>query len=157
VRRYGHVLERYTALLDQWVGEAAQRLGPGEILVVVSGYGIEPVPFWRRFLLGLEGGPVLSGSHESAPDGFIVVVGDGVRGGSSTKGASILDVTPTLLYLMGLPVARDMGGRVLSEVLAEDFALAHPVSFIPSYESLAVTRPLSPADQALPPLPEDTP
>jgi predicted AlkP superfamily phosphohydrolase/phosphomutase len=156
-RRYGHVVARYTALVDQWVGEAAQGLGPGEILVVVSGYGLEPVPLWRRWLAGLQGGPPLSGNHESAPDGFVLVVGDGVRGGALTKGASILDVAPTLLYLMGLPVARDMEGRVLSEILAEDFAMAHPVGFIPSYESLAVTRPVGPVDPGLPPLPEDTP
>ena len=43
---------------------------------------------------------------------------------------------PTILYLMGLPVARDMEGRILTEILQDDFMRAHPVTFIPSYESL---------------------
>ena len=36
-----------------------------------------------------------------------------------SAGASVLDVAPTILYLMGLPVARDMEGRVLTEMLDE--------------------------------------
>lgn len=154
-RRYGHVVERYAALLDQWVGEAARRLGPGDILMVVSGYGIEPVPLWRRFLSGIVGAATGSGTHESAPDGFIAVVGDGVKAGTLVRRASLLDVAPTLLYFMGLPVARDMEGRVLTEIVSDDFARAHPVSFIPSYESLAVTPTAGPQDSTLPPLPDD--
>ena len=54
------------------------------------------------------------------------------------SGASVLDVAPTILYLMGLPVARDMQGRVLTEIVDDSFARLSPVTFIPSYESLAV-------------------
>jgi hypothetical protein len=71
-------------------------------------------------------------------------------------GASILDVAPTLLYLLGLPVARDMQGRVLTEMLEPGYAREHPLTFIPSYEGLAVTPavPGAPAFE-LPPLPEE--
>ena len=72
--------------------------------------------------------------------------------------ASVLDVAPTVLYLCGLPVARDMEGRVLTEMLEDDFARAHPVTFIPSYESLAVA-PFHEAGgpEELPPLPDEGP
>ena len=76
---------------------------------------------------------------------------------SALRNASVFDVAPTILYLMGLPVARDMEGRVATEVLEDGFARAHPVTFIPSYESLAVTPMSAPADPALPPLPEEGP
>ena len=59
--------------------------------------------------------------------------------------------------LMGLPVARDMEGRVLTEILEEDFARAHPLTFVPSYESLAVTPVAGSPDVELPLLPEETP
>jgi hypothetical protein len=57
---------------------------------------------------------------------------------------------------MGLPVARDMEGRILTEILDPAFARENPLTFIPSYESLAVTpaAPVSPLDE-LPPLPEE--
>jgi predicted AlkP superfamily phosphohydrolase/phosphomutase len=156
-RRYGRVVERYLALLDEWIGAAARSLEPSDILVVASGYGMEPVPLWRRLLSGLEGEAPLSASHEGAPDGFLLIAGEGVRPGAATKGATILDIAPTILYLMGLPVARDMDGRVLTEILDESFAQAHPESLIPSYESLAVTPPVGPIDPDLPLLPEETP
>ena len=56
-------------------------------------------------------------------------------------GASVLEVAPTILYLMGLPVARDMEGIVLTGMLDPSFGRRHPVTYIPSYESLAVTEP----------------
>jgi len=157
-RRFGRVLERYAALLSQWVGEAAQGLRPGEVLVVVSGYGMEAVPLWRRVLTGLLGGSRHSGTHDGAPDGFFLAVGDGIRPGARLGAASVLDVAPTLLYLFGLPVARDMEGRVLTEILEDEFASRHPVTFIPSYESLAVAPVSDPGDlDELPPLPEEEP
>ncbi len=37
---------------------------------------------------------------------------------------------------MGLPVAEDMDGRVLDEVIRGDHLERHPVSTIPSYEPM---------------------
>ena len=102
------------------------------------------------------GGASPSGTHEGAPDGFFLAVGDGIRSGAVLGPASVLDVTPTILYLFGLPVSRDMEGRVLTEILDEEFAQRHPVTFIPSYESLAVAVSGREVDD-LPRLPDDEP
>ncbi|MBM4105807.1 MAG: tetratricopeptide repeat protein [Phycisphaerae bacterium] len=51
------------------------------------------------------------------PYGVFAGVGPGIRAGGRAFGASILDVVPTVLTLLGLPAARDMPGRVLAEVL----------------------------------------
>ncbi len=155
VRRYGRVLDRYLAHVSQSVGEIAQGLRPDEVLLVVSGYGLHPVSPWRRLVASLSGDEARSGSHDDAPDGFILAVGDGIRPGARFEGASVLDVMPTILYLMGLPVARDMEGRVAAEIVDDAFARAHPLTFIPSFESLAV-RPLTAApDPDLPIAGED--
>lgn len=157
VRRYGAVLDRYAAFLGERVGEAAAALRPGEVLLVISGHGMDPVRLWRRALSGLLGErPVPSGTHAGAPDGFLLALGDGIKAGAVVQSASVLDVAPTILYLMGLPVARDMDGRVLAEIVDEDFKRAHPVTFIPSYESLAVTAARA-AGTDLPPLPDEVP
>ena len=152
-RRYGQVRDRYAALLGSWVGEAAHDLRPGEVLLVVSGHGMQPLPLWRRLMESLFGNPLLSGTHLGAPDGFILAVGDGIKPGVVLRDASVLDLAPTMLYLMGLPVARDMEGRVLTEMLEESFARSHPVTYIPSYESLAVAP--APAGSEIAPLPEE--
>jgi predicted AlkP superfamily phosphohydrolase/phosphomutase len=156
-RRYGAVVPRYEAYLSRTVGEMVQGLRPGEVLLVVSGYGMRPLPPWRRVWEAAVGEPWRSGTHAGAPDGMLLAVGDGVRAGATVRGASVLDVAPTILYLMGLPVARDMEGRVLTEILDDEFTRTHPVTFIPSYESLAVTpRPAGPPP-GLPPLPDEEP
>jgi predicted AlkP superfamily phosphohydrolase/phosphomutase len=157
-RRYGHVLERYASLVERWVGDLERQLGPGDVLVVVSGHGLAPTPLWRRLVGVLTGTAVGAASHAGAPDGVLFIAGEGIRPGSAPAGASVLDVAPTLLYLMGLPVARDMEGRVLTEILDPTFAEQNPVTFIPSYESLAVApaAPGPPLDE-LPPLPEERP
>jgi len=153
VRQYGRVLPTYRALVAQWIGEAAQAVGPGEVLLVVSGYGMEPMPLWRRIVVSLLGGSPPSGTHAAAPDGFLLAIGDGIKAGGTVEAATVLDIAPTILYLVGLPVGRDMEGRVLTEILDDEFVEAHPVSFIPSYESLAAPRAGDTAP--LPPLGED--
>ena len=157
VRRFGRVIDRYTAFLGQWIGETQKGLRPGEILLIVSSYGMEPVPWWRRLLAAPFGGSSMSGTHADAPDGFLFAIGDGVRAGAAVERASVLDLAPTILYLMGLPVARDMEGRVFTEILDEDFIRSHPVTFIPSYESLALTPMSGPGGDDLPSLPEEIP
>ena len=67
-------------------------------------------------------------------DGIIFITGPGIKRGGRIDGASVLDVTPTVLALAGLPVARDMDGRPLSEILSSTFLERHPVIYIDSYE-----------------------
>jgi hypothetical protein len=124
----------------------------------LSGHGLEPTPLWRRLVSVLTGAETDAASHAGAPPGVLVAVGDGIQPGATVRGASILDVAPTILYLLGLPVARDMEGRVLAEIVTPEFADENPLTFIPSYESLAVA-PAAPAVpvESLPPLPEERP
>jgi hypothetical protein len=42
-------------------------------------------------------------------------------------------VAPTLLYLSGLPIARDLDGRVLTEALEPALLQRQPLNFVPSY------------------------
>ena len=45
--------------------------------------------------------------------GIIVMAGPGIRADERIYGANIIDITPTILYQLGLPVGEDMDGRVL--------------------------------------------
>jgi predicted AlkP superfamily phosphohydrolase/phosphomutase len=156
-RRYGAVRDAYVALLAERVAELADGLRGDDVLLVVSGYGMRPAPPWRRLLGAISESYPASGEHAGGSSGFLLAVGAGVRAGARIEGASVLDIAPTLLYLMGLPVARDMEGRALTELLRPELGRAQPVSFIPSYESLAVTPAAAPLDRELPPLPDEVP
>jgi len=58
---------------------------------------------------------------------------------SEIKQPSILDITPTLLNLFGLPVAKDMDGRIWDEYLVE----RNEIKQIESYQALPVYQELS--------------
>jgi hypothetical protein len=156
-RRYGRVLGAYAAVLMGWVGGIEKEMRPGDLLVVVSGYGLAPTPLWRRLVGALTGTDTPTAGHGNAPPGVMVIVGDGIRAGARVRSASVLDVAPTLLYLLGLPVARDMEGRVLTELVDARFARENPLTFIRSYESLAVAPPVAAARDDLPPLVDEAP
>jgi predicted AlkP superfamily pyrophosphatase or phosphodiesterase len=131
-RRYGRVLEQYYAFLDTHVGRLINGLGPEDVVFVVSGFGMEPMTPSKRVLERLVGNAQISGSHERAPDGFLLAYGTPVQPGRLAR-ASILDVTPTLLYFFGLPVGRDMDGFARTEIFRPSFTSERPVSYIPSY------------------------
>lgn len=70
-----------------------------------------------------------SGCHRR--EGIFIAAGAGIRQGVVLPEASILDLAPTLLHLLGEPVPRVMDGRVLSEALVD----AAPVTYEDEGES----------------------
>lgn len=132
-RRYGQVLAQQYAVLDAEIGRLLAGLGPDDVLLIVSGFGMEPLSPGKRLLARVLGEPELTGTHERAPDGFLIAYGRPVARGRLALG-SILDLTPTLLYLFGLPVARDMSGTARTDLFTREFTAIHPVTFIPTYD-----------------------
>jgi predicted AlkP superfamily phosphohydrolase/phosphomutase len=130
-RRIAQVVDRYYAFVDAEIGTALAGLSPGDLLLVISGFGMESTALAKRWLARAIGDADFSGTHERAPDGFMLAFGAAVRPGRPQRG-SIVDVTPTLLYFLGLPVARDMDGFARVDLFTPEFAL-RPVSFVPSY------------------------
>jgi hypothetical protein len=44
-----------------------------------------------------------------------------------------VDVAPTILYYLGLPVGRDMDGFARTDLFDAGFTTSRPVTFIPTY------------------------
>jgi predicted AlkP superfamily phosphohydrolase/phosphomutase len=61
--------------------------------------------------------------------GIFMIRGAGIKMGNNLKGIHIMDVAPTILYLLGLPVPTGFDGKVLTEVLLPALQEAHPVRF----------------------------
>ena len=138
LRKYGRVINAYYNQLDGIVGEHLQSMRPNEILVVLSGHSIEPLPLAKRIVESFKGNAHLSGYHEQGPDGMVLFYGDGIEPGVTIQGGSVVDITPTLLYLMGLPLGQDMDGRLLTDVLEESLTRNQPVAFISSYRNFLI-------------------
>jgi len=77
----------------------------------------------------LEPMPLRSGAGRHTPEGVFVAVGADVPKGVTVQGLNLVDVAPTLLYALGLPVPQDMDGRVLTEIFTEQHVAAEPPSY----------------------------
>ena len=69
----------------------------------------------------------------SIAHGVFAIKGPGVKPANKLENAHIYDITPTLLYLFGLPVGEDMDGRVLVEAFQDGFNKSRKIGFVPSY------------------------
>ena len=128
-------LAAYYAVLDSFLGELWLRVEGPKVLAVVSAYGTES----RRDPLRRERTAV-EGRFGGAPDGVLVLHGEGIEPGALLTGARLVDVAPTLLYALGFPVAQDLDGQVLRAAFDKGFLARHPLTILPSYEGLAKAR-----------------
>lgn len=131
-RRNAQELDRAYAYVDGEIGAAVDRLAPGDLLLVVSGFGMQPLDPLRRAAGRLLGDPDVSGTHDRAPDGFLLAYGTAVERGRRPRG-SIVDVAPTVLYFLGFPVGRDMDGYARTDLFTAAFTGERPIAFIPTY------------------------
>ncbi|MBV8847161.1 MAG: alkaline phosphatase family protein [Bryobacterales bacterium] len=65
------------------------------------------------------------GTHH--PDGILIARGRGIRRNRSIDRVSIMDVAPTALYAMHLPVPADLQGRVVKELYTPQYMAEHPI------------------------------
>lgn len=129
----GRTLAQYYRYLDREIGTALAALGPDDLLLVVSGFGMAPTSYAKRLLARLLGEAEQVGTHENAPDGFLLAYGSAVEPGRLPRG-SIADVAPTILYFLGAPVGRDFDGAVRSDLFRRAFTASRPITYIPTYE-----------------------
>jgi predicted AlkP superfamily phosphohydrolase/phosphomutase len=79
-----------------------------------------------------EHGDLPRGVHH--PDGMVIVAGRGTRRGASISG-SVLDITPTLLYMAGLKVPEGLDGSVILEAFDPERVRNAPVAATPALSS----------------------
>jgi predicted AlkP superfamily phosphohydrolase/phosphomutase len=140
VELYGKVIDYTYMYLDHAVSRLVEGVGDDRDVFIISDHGMEPGPLTlkgrkveklKESKLALN---IISAHHDQAPPGIFIAKGEGIRKGSKVFDTRIYDVTPTLLYLFGFPVASDMDGRVLEEIFEETYIARHPQTTIPTYE-----------------------
>ncbi|MFL6194395.1 MAG: alkaline phosphatase family protein [Thermoanaerobaculia bacterium] len=130
-------LTAYYGWLDSFLGQLWLREDGPRILALVSAYGAEG----RRDRLSLSGDAAeLEGRFGLAPDGALLLYGEGIRPGALITGGRLVDVAPTLLYALGFPSARDLDGQILTAAFDKGFLARHPLTILPSFEGLAPAR-----------------
>lgn len=71
-------------------------------------------------------------AFDHSPFGIFCVSGPNIKKDERVYGATLLDITPTILTCFGLPMAEDMDGKVLLSIFEDEII----PQIIPSYETI---------------------
>jgi len=142
IKAFGHSIEEYYRIVDRMVGELVKLFPRDARIVVLSDHGMH-----ADFLDGTANGrPTnLSAHHLDGPPGVLIVAGQGIRKGNGVAGlvkggeipslGTVFDIAPTLLYLLDIPVGRDMRlGRVMKNVVTPEQIRKRPVEFVETHD-----------------------
>ncbi|MDP0499829.1 MAG: alkaline phosphatase family protein [Verrucomicrobiota bacterium JB022] len=139
---YRHVMESGYVFHDMMLGVLLQLAGPETNVMLISDHGFHPDHLRPHSLPNAPAGP----ASEHRRYGIFVMAGPDVKsGGEEIFSGSLLDITPTLLHAFGLPVGRDMDGKVLSKVFREK----RPVEYVESWDAIAGDDGCHPSDRQL--------
>lgn len=130
----------YYATLDAFLAQLWGAMRTPRQLVLMSSHGIhgpEGIDELNRVIFRR---PARRGYFSDGPDGLLLLRGEGFRAGAVLDRAQLVDPMPTLFYGLGLPVARDLDGTVLTEAFDPSFLARQPLSFVPSYETFSPRR-----------------
>jgi predicted AlkP superfamily phosphohydrolase/phosphomutase len=78
----------------------------------------------------------ISGTHNATTNGIFLAQGPDLVPAAPLQRITVLDVAPTLLYALGLPVAEDFAGRAWTELFTPGFRAAHPLRTVPSWGTM---------------------
>lgn len=87
----------------------------------------------ERFEGAIESLSRISGTHTRNTHGIFLAAGPDIDPHAKLEGIRVHDMTPTLLYGLGLPVAESFAGKPRTDLFTEDFRDAHPVRTIKSW------------------------
>ncbi len=102
IEEHGEAVADVYRRIDGLVGELRGALGPETVFVIASDHGQSPTIVHRLYT-----------QHRHGPDGVLLLHGPGIRRGHRLESSHVLDVFPTVLALLGLPLPEDAEGSVL--------------------------------------------
>ena len=121
--RYDGTVEAFYVYLDEWLGKLVARTSDETGILLLSDHGF-----------AAESKPNISGGHDHAPPGIVVMKGPGIRRDHLLTEADIYDILPTLMAGLDLPVAEDLRGSVLEDAFCPAALAASPRRTVPTYD-----------------------
>ena len=123
---------------DMMLETLLELAGPEATVILVSDHGFHSDHLRPRGIPAEPAGPAVQ--HRQF--GIVGMMGANIKQDERIYGATLLDVTPTILAMYGLPVGEDMDGRVLVQA----FEKVPEIMRIPSWEQEAGECGMHPAD-----------
>jgi predicted AlkP superfamily phosphohydrolase/phosphomutase/Flp pilus assembly protein TadD len=124
---YSEVVKGAYRLHDLFLGRLLELAGTDTSVILVSDHGFHSDHLRPRIIPHSD--PV-GAAVQHRDHGILVIAGEGIKLDERIYGAGLLDIAPTVLTMLGLPVGRDMPGRVLVDA----FVQPPSVETIPSWD-----------------------
>jgi predicted AlkP superfamily phosphohydrolase/phosphomutase len=126
MNKFNRVINEYYKYMDEMLGDFLEKMTKDTLVIVVSDHGFESVK-----PEGSQGAN--TGTHTSAPNGILVMSGPNIKNNVTVNG-KITDLVPTMLYLFGLPIGKDMEGTIIRDAIEEPYLKSHTAEYIDSWE-----------------------
>lgn len=127
IEAYARVLEPVYVHEDARLGRLMDAMEPGTVLLALSDHGFQFRNYGFNHYDNGEGGV-------RAPPGVLFLWGGPVRAGARLRSPTLFDIAPTVLYLLDLPIGRDMDGRLLSEAFEPEQLASRSVSWVSTHD-----------------------
>jgi predicted AlkP superfamily phosphohydrolase/phosphomutase/thioredoxin-like negative regulator of GroEL len=124
---YKNVVNGIYRFHDMMLERYIQLAGEDTTIIIVSDHGFHSDHLRPKRLPTEPMAPAL----EHRQFGMLCMAGPGIRKDERIYGASLLDIAPTMLAMLGLPVGKDMDGKVL----AQAFDVPAVPEYIDSWEN----------------------
>ncbi|TAF49970.1 MAG: hypothetical protein EAZ61_13640 [Oscillatoriales cyanobacterium] len=125
---YNGVVEAGYVFHDMMLGTMMDLAGEDTTIMLVSDHGFHPDRLRPQHVPNEPAGP----AEEHRPFGIFAMKGPNIAKDKVIFGANLLDVTPTLLAALGLPLGRDMDGKPLLGV----FETVPEITWIDSWDEV---------------------
>ena len=123
---------------DMMLERTLNQLDDDTTVIIVSDHGFHSDHLRPKYFIKEPAMP----AQEHSPFGMICMRGPGIKKGEKIYGASILDLTPTILALYGLPIGENMEGKPLVQAFDEEVVL----DTIPDWEKVEGDFGMHPTD-----------
>lgn len=144
---FGRLIQDYYVYVDRTLGRLLAAAPAGTGVLVVSDHGMHSFNTERVFSTDDAPRQMNSGDHPDGPAGVFLADFAGLRRPAAPwrpaepidlttlpKLGRVLDVAPTVLALKGIPVGKDLDGRVLSELIDPAWLERFPVEFVDTHD-----------------------
>lgn len=124
---YNNVITAAYRFHDMMLQRLLELAGKDTLVVLISDHGYHSGTKRLPFIPGEAAGP----AYEHRDFGIFCACGPGIRKDERIYGASVLDITPSILHTFGIPKGKDMDGKVLTQIFENE----QKTSFIDTWEN----------------------
>ena len=126
VKKYANSVNLYYEYMDEIIGEIKKQT-PDNTMIIVSDHGFDfSEGCWHH-----------SKTHpgcKETPSAIVIINGKDINENLNLTTSSLTDITPTILYLLGLPIAEDMEGDLIKDAIKTTTLNKNPPNYINTYE-----------------------